>query len=119
MAGMKDVAFGDQLWSKPTYPSTPGFKKPGTSSAAAKAVGGEKLSARKKAILFAFQQAGENGMTADEAATATGQNLLYVRPRVTELGVAKLLIDTGRTRKNASGLNATVWRAQCPADKSV
>jgi len=107
MGSMKDL-----LGDTPFYPSHPGFKKIGTSEAAARAVGASrKLPERKRAILDAFA-ASPAGLNADEAAGVLGLSVLYVRPRVTELARAKppLLVDTGATRKNKSGLSATVWR---------
>lgn len=106
MGGMKDHFLGDTLAH---YPATPGFKKPGTSQAAAKAVAGTRLPARKQALLDAIAAA-PNGLTADEAAHQVGESVLYARPRVTELYADKRLIDTGHVRKNESGLMATVWK---------
>lgn len=109
MAGSMKDALGDTYYGS-HYPDAPGYKKPGTSKAAAAAVARGKLSARKAAILKVIASVG-GGLTADEAATLAGEDVLYARPRVTELGAAELLIDTGTTRKNTSGLSATVWRA--------
>ena len=49
-------------------------------------------------------------LTADEIADRMGKSILAVRPRVTELGAAGAIEDTGLRRANASGVMATVWR---------
>lgn len=48
--------------------------------------------------------------TADEVAERMGKSVLAVRPRVTELGAAGAIEDTGLRRPNSSGVQATVWR---------
>jgi predicted ArsR family transcriptional regulator len=50
------------------------------------------------------------GLTADEIAERLGKSVLTIRPRVTELGAAGAITDTGARRVNASGATATVWR---------
>lgn len=53
----------------------------------------------------------DGSLTADECAAVLHKSVLSIRPRVTELVRLGLIADTGRTRKNQSGINATVWRA--------
>lgn len=48
-------------------------------------------------------------MTADEIATAIGETCLSIRPRITELLQAALIVDTGLRRLNLSGRSAKVW----------
>ena len=48
-------------------------------------------------------------MTADETAEKIGASVLSIRPRFTELFEARVIIDTGDRRPNASGRRAAVW----------
>lgn len=52
----------------------------------------------------------EGGMTADEVAERIGYKPLFVRPRMSELHKEGKIEKTGKRRKNASGLSATVWQ---------
>lgn len=92
------------------YPNSAGFTEPTTSRAAAEAINAT-LTERQMEVMDAMREAGERGLTADEAAAKIGRNVLAVRPRLTELGKHKRLIEkTGERRQNASGLLASVWR---------
>ena len=51
------------------------------------------------------------GATKDEIAEATGLDSVAVARRMRDLERASLVIDTGSTRRSASGRQATVWRA--------
>lgn len=92
------------------YPASPGFKTHGPSSEAAEAIAPvvPRLRAR---VLQAFTTAGRAGLTADEAAAEINASILSVRPRVAELYRLGLIAKTGDRRRNASGLDATVWTA--------
>lgn len=61
-------------------------------------------------VLDAFRGAGVAGLTADEVAGRLRLSVLAVRPRVSELRKAGLVIDTGRRRANRSGRSAMVLR---------
>ncbi len=90
-----------------TYPVRAGFKRSGTSQAAA-----EKMNARAptlKARVLALLQ--KDAYTADEIAERLGITVLSARPRVAELNKMGLIYDTGLTSANASGLKAIIWRA--------
>lgn len=50
-------------------------------------------------------------MTADQIATATGETILAMRPRITELKQKGLIVDTGKREKNVSGRSAAVMKA--------
>lgn len=50
-------------------------------------------------------------MTADEVAAHLGLSILSIRPRITELSKAGLIVKTGLRRANISGCNANEWRA--------
>lgn len=91
----------------PTYPVVPGFKAEGTSRLAADAVKPRAASLRSQAV--AILKTGS--FTADEVAAIMGKTAFSIRPRVTEAGKLGLIYDTGRTRPNASGKEAVVWRA--------
>lgn len=102
---MKDL-LGDTPF---TYPAAPGFKHAGTSRDAAAAVE-PKVTGGRAQVLNAILGAGECGMTADEVAEQIGRSILYVRPRVSELGAMNKIVRTGTTRKNQSGIPADVWK---------
>lgn len=104
MGGMKDHYLGDT-----PYPASPGYKRHGTSRDAARRVGARALPQRKQALLDAILAA-PDGLTADEAAAKGGESPLYARPRVAELAATGKVVDSGRRRRNASGLDAIVWR---------
>lgn len=48
-------------------------------------------------------------LTADEIAERTGDSILTVRPRVTELAKAGKIVKTPLRRPNSSGKMAAVW----------
>ena len=106
MGSLKDHYFGD----KP-YPSTPGFKTPGTSEDAARAMRGHSVELRRR-TLDAIRGSGMFGLTADQVAFELGANILAIRPRVSELAADGEIIKTEERRANASGLKASVWRAK-------
>lgn len=89
------------------YPETPGYKKTGTSKDAADSMREKAPSLRQKVLEVLFHQ----DLTADECAAEIGKSLLSVRPRLTELLRLGKIFDTGATRANESGKQATVWRA--------
>lgn len=101
MAGMKDT-LGDQL-----YPTSPGYKKVGTSQDAARSVA-RRSGALKNRALDAIKNAGTAGLTADECAAVLGESVLSIRPRFSELLGAGLIRETGQRRRNASGKMADV-----------
>lgn len=89
------------------YPKVPGHKVGGTSRAAA-----EKIKPRaptlRDAVLSLMSDA---ALTADECASKLNKSVLSVRPRLSELFAMGKIFDTGRTRRNESGVSAVVWRA--------
>ncbi len=90
------------------YPTSPGFKRAGTSQAAAEAVKPRAKSLRDQVLdlLKAHE------LTADECAAKLQKSVLAIRPRLSELAKKNLIEDAGRRRFNTtSGLLATVWRA--------
>ncbi len=103
MSRMAEHYLGDR-----PYPETPGSKERTTSRDAAAAVAGGS-SAGRDLVLQALTAA-PAGLTADELAEAVGREVLYVRPRVSELRKLGLIQATKERRPNASGLTAKVWR---------
>jgi hypothetical protein len=92
------------------YPEAPGSRVPGTSQEAAAAIAGHATRLRK-VVLREFLAAGQGGLTPDQAARRVEESILSVRPRVTELKVAGLLVPTGERRANDSGMSAGVLKA--------
>lgn len=90
------------------YPKKPGFKEPTTSKEAAQSMVGRAAKLRERCLLELSNMPG----TADEVASALGETVLAVRPRITELFQLGKIVDTGRRRQNASGRKAKVWRAK-------
>ncbi|MBA3241603.1 MAG: hypothetical protein H0T60_10305 [Acidobacteria bacterium] len=91
------------------YPDFPGYKsRGGTSQEAAEAIAPKVATIRAK-VLRAFLAA-DAGLTADEVAGALGLTVLTIRPRVSELRLARVLVDSGLRRANQSGKSATVWK---------
>jgi hypothetical protein len=89
------------------YPDVAGHKAGGTSAAAAP--DGDELSLLRRLVLRAIAEAGPEGRTADEAASALALTPFSTRPRCTELQALGRIRDSGRRRANASGRPAIVW----------
>lgn len=92
---------------KTTYPESPGYKRGGTSKAAADSMR-EKAPTLRDMVIKELSQA---NLTADECAARLGKSILSIRPRLSELVALGKIADTGTTLKNASGKRATIWRA--------
>lgn len=56
-----------------------------------------------------IHDAGADGMTALEVVEASGRTRWGIQPRISELVSDKVVVDSGRTRKNPSGKPAIVW----------
>ena len=106
MGSLKDHYFGDQ-----PYPAQPGFKVPGTSKDAARAVTGHSTELRRGA-LEAIRGSGMFGLTADQVAAEMGRSPGAIRPRISELAADGEIVKTEERRANASGLKASVWRVK-------
>lgn len=91
----------------PFYPHQPGYRREGTSRRAAEAMKPRAPTLRDKVIMALKVEE----MTADETAAALDKSILSIRPRFSEALALGLIADTGRTRANDSGVQATVWRA--------
>lgn len=89
------------------YPFKPGYKITGTSMQAAQSM--EEASLTLKALVYELLKVQD--LTTDECAEKLGKTVLSIRPRLTELEAQGFIHKTHQVRKNASGRNATVWRA--------
>lgn len=94
----------------PMYPDAPGVRKgaPSTSQEAATALAPQ-LGRLQKLTLAAIQDAGLNGLTADELAARLEMERWTVQPRTSELKAKGLIADSGNRRKNVTGKRAVVW----------
>jgi hypothetical protein len=93
-----------------TYPEVPGAKASGTSQEAAAKIA-PSVGRLCEIILKEFREAGDTGLTADEAARRVEKSPFYVRPRITELKARGALVPVGIRRANESGLMAMVFKA--------
>lgn len=94
-----------------SYPRAPGFKErhpDSTSRAAAEIMRGSAETLRTR-VLHALRC---RAMTADECAAALGEDILSIRPRLSELSRLDKIERTIMKRPNASGCNAWVWKAK-------
>lgn len=91
-----------------SYPNMPGSKTGGTSRAAAEAIAPRAPTLRQRVL----DVLGTASLTADEVAAVMRKSVLSVRPRLSELLALELIEDTGKTRPNASGIKATVWKVK-------
>tara|TARA_R110000868_G_scaffold6526_1_gene36777 strand:+ start:531 stop:809 length:279 start_codon:yes stop_codon:yes gene_type:complete len=89
------------------YPENPGYKKPGTSKAAADSMREKAPTLRQQVLDVLFHQ----DLTADECAAEVGKSVLSIRPRLTELLALGKIAESGLERFNSSGKKATVWSA--------
>lgn len=90
------------------YPNAPGFKTPGTSSAAAESIKPRAATLREQVFALLKQEA----LSADQCATKLGVTVLSARPRVSELHKMGLIEKLPVTATNNSGLQAHIWRAK-------
>ena len=106
---MQDL-FGNEPAGFRRYPKSPGWKSPGPSRDAARAIRGYANTVRMR-VLLAYVGRYPGGATADEAAAQLNLSILSARPRVAELHADGLLEHTADRRPNESGIKVTVWRA--------
>ena len=111
--GKLSEAFYGERSAPPIYPDVPRFSETMTPRDAATAI--ERQAANLRDLVLAVLiEAGRFGLTADEVALRLNKSVLAIRPRLTELGPKHFgrLERTGERRRNASGLNAAVWRVR-------
>ena len=87
------------------YPVIPAAQDTDTSQAAAYSMISSAPTLRAK-CLEALETA---DFTADEIAARVNVSILAIRPRLTELKVMKVVVDSGKRRRNVSGKSAIVW----------
>lgn len=87
-----------------TYPEVAGFKRPGTSSDAARSIDAGTLRAK------VLDELGRAPGTADEVATRLRIDKLSIRPRCSELAALGKIEDSGLRHLNSSGKRAVVWQ---------
>jgi hypothetical protein len=101
----------DLFTYKTEYPNTAGYKRPGTSKAAAEAIKERAPTLRDQVLWLLNHTDLDGGFTADECATMLKKSILSIRPRLSELRRLGKIYDSGITRANESGVQASVWRA--------
>jgi hypothetical protein len=89
------------------YPDSPGFKEGDTSREAAEAMAVRAGTLRRLAYDWICKHPHH---TADEVAEALDESPLAIRPRISELRIAGLIINDGRGL-NRSGKAAHLWVA--------
>jgi len=100
-----------------TYPLSPGFKgriETGRDGAEAFA---PKLGARQREALDDLKAFGPS--TAEEVAKRTDRHWYVVRPRLTELRLLGLVVDTGERRSTAFGGKTWVARVATPEEHAL
>jgi hypothetical protein len=91
------------------YPHAPGFKTlAGRSRQAARSIAPHARTLRDR-VLAEIEHA-KSPPTADEIASGLGENILSVRPRVSELYRLGRIEPAPVRGKNASGMSAMRWR---------
>lgn len=105
MSNIKEVV--ERTSYDPTYPNVPGFRRAGTSEAAARTIAPFAKDIRGKLLEVFKEQVG--GLTTDEAARRLQMEPWKARPRVSELVRLGEIRDSGKTRPGESGINCTVW----------
>ena len=107
MSGMKDQ-LGDRLY----YPDAPGYRTPGPSQDAARAMRGRVRSLRQQVLTLLRQH--RAGLTTDEILDRLNLSRPSGQPRVSELRRMGEIVATGERRQNSSGMTATVWKIAPP-----
>lgn len=92
------------------YPNSPGWKSHGASRDAAMSIKSHAKTVRDR-VHGLLVDRHPSSYTADEIADALGENILTVRPRVSELYGKGLVEPADERRKNSSGMSAQCWRA--------
>lgn len=92
------------------YPIAPGHRGIDTSVEAAEAAA--RVAGRLRRLVYrTIHEAGSQGLTTDEIASALRMPRYSVQPRTTELKHGRGIRDSGRRRRNESGCKAIVWVA--------
>ncbi|MDE2096837.1 MAG: hypothetical protein KGL39_06280 [Patescibacteria group bacterium] len=108
MGRLSDVLLLDE----PIYPEFPGYQNQDTSREAAAKIAPKAKTVRDK-ILAAIREAGEDGLTADQAGEKVGVDPFVSRPRCTELkamGLIRRSLNKRRPSSNGSSSIADLGR---------
>jgi transcription initiation factor IIE alpha subunit len=81
-----------------------------TSAAAADSLAPATLNAMQRRVYDLLVWRGETGATDEEIANELEMNPSTVRPRRIELARRGMIVESGSTRRTASGRMAVVWR---------
>jgi DNA-binding GntR family transcriptional regulator len=104
--------FGWEDWpAKNGYPVSPGWKRTDTSREAAEAIAPIAKDLRSRVLSLLQSLAPNEALTADQIAVRLQRSPLCIRPRVSELAVAGMLIRAEQRGKNESGMSAAKWKA--------
>lgn len=95
---------------KGKYPNSPGHRGVDTSVRAAAAIA-PKLGRLQSQTLQAVRSASSNGVTAHELCDRLDMPNTSIQPRLSELRRMGRISDSGRRRRNTSGVSAIVWIA--------
>ena len=90
------------------YPDVPGHRGVETSVEAAEAIA-PKIGRLQRLTLAAIAEAQAAGLTADEASERCDMDRWSIQPRVSELKLKGLIVDSGGRRFNSTGKRAIVW----------
>jgi hypothetical protein len=94
------------------YPASPGVKSKGDTS------GDAATAAQPRAAILrdaAYDILKRCPCTADEVAAHMREDILSIRPRLSELVALSRITDTGYRRKNKAGRAAVVWKVTVDA----
>ena len=92
------------------YPAEPGHKEiGGASQGAAEAISGKAATLRDEALHLL--RIHKNGLTADEIAHLMREDILTIRPRISELFAQLKIFKSDRRRPSSRGKASTVWKA--------
>lgn len=98
-----------ELFVAPTYPTAAGAKEETTSREAANEIEKTGRAALLRHKVARWFRRGRKG-TADEVAAALKEDILSIRPRVSELHMRGKIEHTGERRKSSHGRSSHVWR---------
>lgn len=90
------------------YPDHPGSREKGAASEDAAKQTAPLANARRAELFAKFLEAGDHGLTADEAIEAVNGDPRAYQPRISELIRLRLLMKTPLRRATARGATATV-----------
>jgi hypothetical protein len=102
---------GDNDDEPPAYPQGPGHRGIDTSINAARQVAPRVGTLQAKALV-AIRAASRAGLTTIELAARLQVDSASIQPRTSELRRMGLIMDSGRRRRNPSGVGSIVWVAR-------